>query len=183
MRKEDIPKTTFVTPDGYYELLKMPFGMVNSWATLVRSIRKILDLNGVDNYIDDILIHTNNWDEHLKLLEEVFSRLAQAGFTVRPSKCRIGESNVEFIGHKLEQNEIGPMDNNIEKIKLAQRPTDKTQVRSFLGLTGYYREYIPHYSTIASPLTDLTKKGNPKKVDWQEPQEKAYTTLKKNANK
>ena len=55
---------------------------------------------------------------------------------------------------------------------------DKTQVRSFIGLTVYYREYIPHYSTIASPLTDLTKKGEPKKVRWQEPQEKAYTSLK-----
>ena len=70
------------------------------------------------------------------------------------------------------------MDYNIEKIKAAPRPTNKTQVRSFIGLSGYYREYIPHYSTIATPLTDLTKKEEPKKVRWQEPQEKAYTSLK-----
>jgi len=70
------------------------------------------------------------------------------------------------------------MDDNIEKIRAAPRPTNKTQVRSFIGLAGYYREYIPHYSTIASPLTDLTKKGEPKEVRWQEPQEKAYTSLK-----
>lgn len=179
VKREDIPKTAFVTPDGHYEFIKMPFGMVNSGATLVRGMRKLLgDLKGVDNYIDDILVHSENWEEHIKLLTEVFNRLAAAGLTVRPSKCRVGETNVEFIGHQLQGDGIKPIEDNMEKIRAAPRPTDKTQVRSFIGLTGYYREYIPHYSTIASPLTDLTKKGEPKKVRWQEPQEKAYTSLK-----
>ena len=179
VKKEDIFKTAFVTPDGHYEFIKMPFGMVNSGATLVRGMRKLLgDLEGVDNYIDDILVHSEHWEEHMRLLTEVFKRLTTAGLTVRPSKCRVGETNVEFIGHQLQKGGIKPMDDNIEKIKAAPRPMDKTQVRSFIGLTGYYREYIPHYSTIASPLTDLTKKGEPKKVRWQEPQEKAYTSLK-----
>ena len=179
VRKEDISKTAFVTPDGHYEFIKMPFGMVNSGATLVRGMRKLLgNLKGVDNYIDDILVHSESWEEHIKLLTEVFNRLAAAGLTVRPSKCRVGETNVEFIGHQLQGDGIKPIEDNLEKIRAAPRPTDKTQVRSFLGLTGYYREYIPHYSTIASPLTDLTKKGEPKKVRWQEPQEKAYTSLK-----
>ncbi|KAF6030921.1 hypothetical protein EB796_010765 [Bugula neritina] len=139
--------------------------MVNSGATLVRGLRKLfVNLKGVDNYIDDILVHTESWEEHVKMLTEVFSRLATAGLTVRPSKCRVGGTNVEFIGHKLYRGGIKPMDDNIEKIRAAPRPTNKTQVRSFIGLTSYYREYIPHYSTIASPLTDLTKKGEPKKV-------------------
>jgi len=123
-------------------------------------------------------VHTENWEEHVKMLTEVFSRLATAGLTVRPSKCRVGGTNMAFIGHKLYRGGIKPMDDNIEKIRAAPRPTNKTQVRSFIGLTSYYREYIPHYSTIASPLTDLTKKGELKKVKWQEPQEKAYTSLK-----
>jgi glycerophosphoryl diester phosphodiesterase len=180
VKDEDIPKTAFVTPDGHYEFLKMPFGMVNSGATLVRAMRKLLgDLQGVDSYIDDILIHTPTWEEHVKLLDEVFKRLKEAGFTVRPSKCRIGETNIEFIGHRLQDGEIRPLEDNIEKIKSSPRPTTQTQVRSFLGLTGYYREFIPHYSTIASPLTDLTKKGQPKKVTWQEAQEKAFNNLKR----
>ena len=80
----------------------MPFGMVNSGATLVRGMRKLLgDLEGVDNYIDDILVHSEHWEEHMRLLTEVFKRLTTAGLTVRPSKCRVGETNVEFIGHQL----------------------------------------------------------------------------------
>ena len=179
VKKEDIHKTAFVTPDGHYEFIKMPFGMVNSGATLVRGMRRLLgDLKGVDSYIDDILIHSESWEGHVRLLTTVFDRLKAAGLTVRPSKCRIGEANVEFIGHQLWSDGIKPIEDNIQKIRTAQRPGDKTQVRSFLGLTGYYREYIAHYSTIASPLTDLTKKGEPKKVRWQEPQEKAYASLK-----
>ena len=83
----DIPKTAFVTPDGSYEFLKMPFGMVNSAATLKRGMKKLLrGMKNVEFYWDDILVHTRTWEEHLKILRELCRSRAQAGKTIRPSK-------------------------------------------------------------------------------------------------
>lgn len=84
---QDIPKTAFVTPDGTYEFLKMPFGMVNAAAKLMRAMRKLLaGMNSVDNYIDDILVHTTSWSEHTNVLEELFQRMASVTSTARPTK-------------------------------------------------------------------------------------------------
>ena len=78
--EEDIPKTAFVTPDGTYEFVKMPFGMMNLGATLVRGIRRLLgDLEEVKDYIDDIIIYTKDWEQHLLVLEEVFGRIPAPG--------------------------------------------------------------------------------------------------------
>ena len=81
----DIPNTAFVTSNGSYEFFKMAFGMVNSAATLKRGMRKLLkDMENVEFYWDDILVHTRTWEEHLRILRELFSRLAQTGMTMRP---------------------------------------------------------------------------------------------------
>ena len=98
--EEDIPKTAFVTPDGSYEFLKMPFGMINSAATLKRAMKKLIeDLDDVDFYWDDILVHTRTWEEHIRALRELFSRLVQAGLTIRPTKCLCGVNSVDILGH------------------------------------------------------------------------------------
>ena len=176
--EEDIPKTAFVTPDGTYEFLKMPFGMMNSGATFVRGIRKMLKgMNHVDSIIDDILIHTCLWLEHMDALRDLFERMTMASFTARPSKCIIATDKVDYIGHHINEGSVSPLADNIEKVRNAPRPKSKKEVRSFLGLTGFYREYIPNYAAIAVPLTDLTKKDAPTKVVWDEAQETAYRTL------
>lgn len=179
MADEDIMKTGFVTPDGCYIFQRMPFGLVNSAATYNRMMRKMLNgLECVDSYIDDIIVHTETWEEHIKILEELFRRIKEANLTVRPTKCRFGYSKVDFLGHHLGEGEIGLQQNNVEKIKATKPPQTKKEVRSFLGLTGYYRNYIPNYATIAAPLTDLTKKGCPNKVEWGDSQQKAFESLK-----
>ena len=178
--EQDIEKTAFVTPDGHFEFLKMPFGMINSAATLVRAMRHVFQgLENVDNYIDDIIIHTKTWKEHLEVLKEVLVRLEKAGFSIRPTKCQLGELNIEFIGQNIKQGVLQPLDDNVKRILDAPRPTTKTQVRSFNGLAGYYRDFIPNYSAIAAPLTDLTKKGQPNHVNWGPAQQKAFDTLKR----
>ena len=97
---EDVHKTAFVTPDGQYEFTRMPFGMVNSGATLVRGLRKILEgMPGVGSYIDDIVIYSDSWEDHIKTLKELFSRLRKARITARPTKCLLGASRMEFLGH------------------------------------------------------------------------------------
>jgi hypothetical protein len=179
VREEDIPKTAFITPDATYECLKMPFGMVNSGATLKRGMRKML--KGMDNvicYWDDLLVHTKTWEEHLKTLRKLFTRLTEADLTVRPSKCILGTDNVDFIGHSLKEGQKGLLEGNVAKIQNAPRPTTKKQVRSFMGLAGFYREYIPNFAAITAPLTDLVKKGCPNQVQWGPAQEKAYQTVR-----
>ena len=176
---KDIAKTAFVTPDGTYEFLKMPFGMMNSGATLVRAMRKLIDgLVGVDNYVDDLIVYSSTWDEHISTVKELIKRMQQANLTARPSKCLFGSSGVEFVGHVLHQGSVSPQEQNIDKIKAAPRPKTKKEVRSFLGLVGFYREYIPEFAAIAVPLTDLTKKGKPNKVVWSDAAETAYRNLK-----
>ena len=177
--EEDIQKMALVSPGGSYEFLKMPFGMINSAATLKRAMKKLLEnVANVDFYWDDILVHTRTSEEHIKALRELFSRLVQAGLTIRPTKCLFGVNSVEFLGHRLEQGMIGLHQDNVEKIKDAPRPSTKKQMRSFMGLAGYYRDFIPNFAAIAVPLSDLTRKGQPNKVEWGEAQEKAYQTIK-----
>ena len=96
----------------------MPVGMINSAATLKRGMKKLLKgLDNVDYYWDDILVHTRTWEEHLKVLHELFKRRTQAGMTIRPSKCIFGVDNVDFLGHQLQQGLIGLHEDNVAKIR------------------------------------------------------------------
>ena len=176
---EDVHKTAFVTPDGQYEFTTMPFGMVNSGATLVRGLRKILEgMPGVGSYIDDIVIYSDSWEDHIKTLKELFGRLRKARITARPTKCLLGASRMEFLGHQVGGDVITPSRENLEKVRNTPPPTTKKQVRSFLGLVGYYRDHIPAFAEISAPLTDLLKKGKAEHIQWSEAQERAYSLLK-----
>ena len=158
LAEEDIEKTAFITPDSTYDFLRMSFGMKNSRATLVRGMRKILaEMSNVDSYNDDLIIHTNDWQAHLQVLEELLRRLRKAGLTAKPSKC-------EFLGHYIGRDWITVNEDNLEKIRTARIPTPKKEVRSFLGLANYYRAHFPTFAAVAAPLTDLTRKGQPNKI-------------------
>ena len=150
---EDIYKTAFVTGDGCYEFLRMPFSMKNSGATLVCGMRKFLHgLDHVESYIDDLIVYTEGWD------------LQQARLAVRPTKCLFGSKFVEFLGHLVGGDSITINEEDLEKIRQAKRPTTKKKVRSFLGLANYYRNHIPSFAAIAASLSDLTRKGLPERV-------------------
>ena len=117
MAPEDVHKTAFVTPDGQYEFTRMPFGMVNSGATLVRGLRKILEgMPGVGSYIDDIVIYSDSWEDHIRTLKELFGRLRKARITARPTKCLLGASRMEFLGHQVRGDVITPSHDNLEKV-------------------------------------------------------------------
>ena len=111
----DVYKTAFVTPDGQYEFLQMPFGMVNLAATLVRGSKKVLEgLSGVGSYIDDIVIYSDIWEEHLRTLKELFGRL-RAKITARPTKCFLGAYRMEFLGHQIGGDVITPSSDKLSK--------------------------------------------------------------------
>ena len=156
----------------------MPFGMKNLGATLVRGLRMLIsDLENVDSYIDDLIVYTEDWDIHIRVLDELMNRLQQANLAARPTKCVFGAKSVEFLGHQVGFDWITVNDDNLEKIRMAQRPTAKKEVRSFLGLVNYYRAHIPLFAAISAPLSDLTRKGQTNKVQWGEAQERAFLTL------
>ena len=179
MKPDDKDLTTFVGPDGLYRFRVMPFGWVNAPATFSRIMRKLLQgLKNLRNYLDDVLGHTGGWFDHPNILREFFSRVREANLALKPSKCFIGYTNLVFLGHKLGQGSLSPNDDLISKIRQAPSPTTKKQLRSFLGLIGYYRSFVPNFAAIAVPLTDLTKKGTPEKLIWTEAQEQAFQILK-----
>lgn len=134
---------------------------------------------GVHHFLDDILIASETWIEHLQILREVLNRLKNAGLTARPSKCHIGMFSLDYLGHTTSGETIFPMADKVKKIENAPIPTTKKELRSFLGLSGYYRKFIPHYATIAAPLTDLIKKNQPNRLEWSEQHHSAFQRLKK----
>ncbi|GFO25446.1 Zinc finger protein [Plakobranchus ocellatus] len=179
VRKEDIPKTVFVTMDCHYEFLRMPFGMMNSGATLTRAVKKLLcGMDNVVDYIDDLLIHTETWEAHVKTLSELFRRFQDANFTARPVKCLLGSRTVDFLGHSLGRGAIGLQDEHFGKVRNAPRPKTKREVKAFSGLVGYYKEFVPNFAAVSAPLSDLVRKGQPNVVNWGDSQERAYNSLK-----
>lgn len=157
----------------------MPFGLVNAPATFSRIMRKLLDrLQNLRNYLDDVLGHTTGWTEHISCLRQFLIRVRDANLALKPSKCFIGYTDLVFLGHRLGRDGVTPTDDMISKVKQAPSPTTKKQLRSFLGLVGYYRSFVPNFAAIAVPLTDLTKKGSPNQLIWLDIHEQSFRTLK-----
>ncbi|XP_021346938.1 uncharacterized protein LOC110446222, partial [Mizuhopecten yessoensis] len=173
-------KTAFITPVGLFQFRVMPFGLVNAPATFCRLMRKVLDgLRNVDSFVDDILIYTHSFEDHMYVLRDLFRRLRKAGLSARPTKCFIGYRSLECLGHVVGDQRLEPQPEKISAIEQALRPETKTQLRSFLGLAGFYRKFIANFASIAVPLTELTKKGFPNRLEWGDSQEKAFETLKR----
>ncbi|XP_064469691.1 uncharacterized protein LOC135384419 [Ornithodoros turicata] len=173
-------KTAFSTSAGHFQFKFMPFGIKTAPAVFSRLMQRLFHgMSGVHHYFDDILLATDTWEEHLELLREVLARVATAGLTVRPAKSQIGFAEINFLGHNLGRGTLSAMPETLERIRDAPQPKTKTQVRSFLGLTGYYREFIPNYAAITAPLTELTKKQKSNQVVWTAEHETAFRELKR----
>ena len=174
------PLTAFETPRSLFKFRAMPFGLVNSGATFCRLMRIILsNLPNVDSFVEDMWIFTETWKDHITSLRQVLDRLRSAKLTTKPSKCMIGYDSIECLGHNIVGQTVRPQEDKIQAIRDAPRPSTKRQIKSFLGLAGFYRRFIPNFSSIASPLTDLTKKNRPNSIkDWQDHHERAFQTLK-----
>ena len=131
--------TAFATPSGLYQFNVLPFGLTNnSPAAFNRVMHQVLhDIKGVEDFMDDIFIHSDTFDKHLKTLQMVLHRMEQYNMTVKPSKCEFFQEEVQFLGHTVGKGCCGCQNSKIDKIKNAIQRTTKKQVRSFLGLAGY----------------------------------------------
>lgn len=172
--------TAFQTPLGLMQFVTMPFGLVNAPSTFARLMCRVLGIApNVQNYFDDILIHHADWDEHLRAVRSVFSKLREAGLTARPSKTLLGYEDIDFLGHVVGHGMLRPDPGKLNKMIDLQPPRTKKEVRSVLGLIGYYRKFIPQFAALAAPLTDLTKGGAPDKVKWNDHCQSAFINIKK----
>ncbi|KAI3811474.1 hypothetical protein L1987_21198 [Smallanthus sonchifolius] len=179
VKEEDIPKTAFRTRYGHYEFVVMPFGLTNAPAVFMdlmnRVCRPYLD-KFVIVFIDDILIYSKSKQEHEEHLRLVLDLLKQEQLYAKFSKCEFWLKEVQFLGHVINEAGIHVDPAKIEAVKNWIAPKTPTEIRSFLGLAGYYRRFISNFSKIAVPLTALTHKG--RIFEWGQEQEEAFQTLK-----
>ncbi|MCG8034843.1 MAG: DDE-type integrase/transposase/recombinase, partial [Candidatus Thiodiazotropha taylori] len=159
LKEEDKGKTAFQAgPLGFYECNSMPFGLCNAPATFQRLMERCMgDLNLRDCliYLDDIVIFSKTFEEHVEKLQAVFQRLHEHGLKLKPSKCELFKSQVVYLGHVVSREGIHTDPAKIEAVKKWPIPQCIKDVRKFLGFTGYYRRFIKGYAAIARPLNDL----------------------------
>lgn len=160
IKADSIHKTAFITPDGLYEYVMMPFGLMNAPAVYQRSIMTALRpyLNEILIYMDDILIKCSNFNEGILLLDRVLSTLRDTGFSVNPNKCTFFKRSVEYLGNVISNGTAKPSPKKVEALEKSPIPNNVKQVRQFCGLASYFRRFIPSFSERMIPLYNLTKK-------------------------
>ena len=172
-------KSAFTTHHGLFEFVRMPFGLCNAPATFQRLMQAVLsglEWRSCFAYLDDILIASRTFDDHLRHLREVFGRLREAGLRLKPKKCLILRNEVPYLGHVISTQGVRPDPSKTEKVKLFPTPRDVTTIRQFVGLASYYRRFVPGFAKIAAPLHALTKKDVP--FEWTSECETAFCKLK-----
>ena len=180
MDEDAKPKTAFTTHCGLYEFNVMPFGLCNAPATFQRSMDLVLagiKWKSCLVYIDDIIVFSETFEKHIKDLEELFERLSNFNLKLKASKCFFCKKSVEYLGHIVSKNGIEVNPKKVQAAKELKAPKNVTDVKSFLGLTGYYRKFIRNYAKIAEPLIKLTRTTKTE-FDWTDKCEDAFLKLK-----
>ncbi|GJU66401.1 putative reverse transcriptase domain-containing protein [Tanacetum coccineum] len=179
VREEDIPKTAFRTRYGHFEFTVMPFGLTNAPAIFIDLMNRVckpyLD-KFVIVFIDDILIYSKSEEEHEFHLKTILDLLKKEKLYAKFSKCEFWLKEVQFLGHVVNRDGIHVDPSKVESVKNWKIPESSTEIRSFLGLAGYYRRFIENFSKIAKPLTLLTQKN--KTYVWGDKQDEAFRILK-----
>ena len=179
MKEGDEWKTAFKTKHGLYEWLVMPFGLTNAPSTFMRLMNHVLRAfigKFVVVYFDDILVYSKNLDDHVEHLKFVLDALRSEKLYANLNKCSFCIDRVVFLGFVVSAKGVEVDEEKVKAIKEWPKPTSVTEVRSFHGLAGFYRRFVPNFSTIAAPLTEVIKKSVGFK--WGEDQERAFQTLK-----
>ena len=195
VEEADKEKTAFtVGPLGFYECNRMPFGLSNAPATFQRLMESCLgDMNMQSCliYLDDIVVFSQTFEEHVERLEKVFQRLIDAGLKLSPAKCHLFQDELKYLGHIVSADGISTDPAKIQCVKEWPVPQSLEQLQSFLGFVGYYRRFIKDFSKISRPLYDLFKgtgcnkkkkrKGRPVSTpplfQWTDAQQAAFDNL------
>lgn len=191
--EEHKERTAFtVGPLGFYEFNRLPFGLSNSPATyqrLMESCLGDLHLNICFIFLDDLIIFSKSYDEHMHRLQLVFDKLRESGLKLSPKKCNLFMKKVKYVGHIVSEAGIETDPDKVQKVIDWPTPTTPEEIRKFVGFIGYYRRFIPNFSKISKPLTEMMpkvssakdKKNKQKKKEfrWDKEQQDAFENLKK----
>ncbi|CAH2098790.1 unnamed protein product [Euphydryas editha] len=170
--------TTFNTPFGRYYFNRLPFGLASSPEVFHRVFSEIFkDIDGVELYIDDILIHTKTEEEHDRILEQVLKKAQEYNIKFNRKKCNFKKKEVKYLGHVLTTEGIKVDQNRIKAIVEMKEPKTQKELLRFLGMINYVARFIPNVSEVTASLRQLIKKDVP--FLWSKEQDKAYKTLKK----
>ncbi|KAJ3697247.1 hypothetical protein LUZ61_000952 [Rhynchospora tenuis] len=178
VHEPDIHKTAFRTHHGHFEFVVMPFGLCNAPSTfqaLMNEVFQPLLRKFVVIFFDDILIYSCSLETHLQHLHQVFQILRDNQLFVKSSKCTFAASEIAFLGHIISAVGVAADPSKLSAVSAWPLPTNQRQLRSFLGLTGYYRHFVHHYASIAAPLTDLLTKDG---FHWSHIEQEAFEQLK-----
>lgn len=173
-------KTAFVTKDGLFHFNVLPFGLTNAPATFQRlmdSVLRHLKWQFCLVYMDDVIIYSKSFDEHLKHLQSVFHALHNANLLLKLEKCKFGLSSIPYLGHIISKDGIQPNPKNVEAIVKFPIPKNVEEIRRFLGLANHYRKFVHNFSMIAFPLSSLYQGNTP--FVWSADCQIAFDTLKK----
>jgi hypothetical protein len=175
LAEKDKQKLAFITPFGNYEWNVMPFGYSNAPSIFQRAIAETLDpylLKFVLIYIDDIILYSKTFNEHLQHIDDVFKLLATFKWKIKLSKCQFVKNEVKYLGHKVGNGLIAPLDSNIDKLKNMKKPNNKDDMLAIFGLAGYYKRFIQDYDYIIAPLRKCSHEW-----DWTAEVEESYQKL------
>lgn len=176
---KDRHKTAFITRQGLFEFNVLSFGLCNSPGTFQRLMDLVLaDLQWTTClvYLDDIIVFGRTFQEHLLRLDEVLFKLRQANLKIKPSKCNLFATQVQYLGHVISADGVGVDPAKVQCVREWPVPKTQTEVRSFVGLASYYRRFVEGFAAVAQPLHQLTEKG--RRFKWTEPCQQAFERLK-----
>ncbi|MEW8546534.1 MAG: reverse transcriptase domain-containing protein [Candidatus Thiodiazotropha sp.] len=178
--EEDRPKTAFSIPgSGLWQWRVLPFGLINSPSVFERLMERVfagLTFLILLIYLDDIIVYSKTFEEHLENLKTVFERLKGANLKLNPKKCNLLCNKVAFLGHEVSEQGIATDPAKIESVRDWPEPKSATEARQFVGLASYYRKFIPNFATICKPLHKLTEKNT--KFVWNDHCQIAFNNLK-----
>lgn len=169
--------SAFVTPEGLYRCLVLPFGMKNAPASFQRLMNFVTSgLSNVLTYIDDVVVYSGTWSEHLCHIEQLFVRLEEAGLVINLPTCELGKGQVTYLGHQVGQGLVSPRAAKVQAILDIPAPQTCRQLMRLLGMCGFYRKFVPNFAAATEPLTNLLQKGV--KFLWSERCQTALDQLK-----
>lgn len=176
---ESRPITAFCTPWMLYEYTRLPFGLSSGAQILSRLLDLVfhdIKFRCVFNYLDDIVVFSESWDDHVRHLTDVFERLRKAKLTINPEKVKFGVSEISFLGHIISSQGVRVDPDRTASIRSFPAPKDAKGIARFIGMVNFFNKFIPEFSALAAPLNALRKKGC--KFAWGESQQRAFEALK-----